>query len=175
MDARIRPATAGDLPAVAAVYAHYVANSTVTFDRTPLSLAEWEGRFAGLRERGLPFLIAERQGDDGATVPVGYAYCAPWRRWPAYQHTVEDSVYVDPAALGRGVGGALLGELLRAAADAGIRQVIAVIADTGDAASMALHRRHDFVHAGRLTKVAFKHGRWLDTILMQRDLDDHAS
>jgi L-amino acid N-acyltransferase YncA len=101
---------------------------------------------------------------------VGYAYASPWRPKPAYRHTVEDSVYVAPGWSGRGVGSALLGSLLDACARAGVRQVVAVIADTGSDASAALHRRFGFARVGRLTAVGHKHGRWVDTVLMQRSL-----
>jgi L-amino acid N-acyltransferase YncA len=95
---------------------------------------------------------------------------ADWRLKSAYRHTVEDTVYVSPAHVGRGLGSALLGALLTACADAGARQVIAVIADTGSDASAALHQRFGFAHAGRLAGVGRKHGRWIDTVLMQREL-----
>lgn len=165
----VRDATQRDLAPIAAIYAHYVATSLATFDHTPLTTAGWRQRFDEVAARGLPFLVAERTGAGGGT--LGYAYCSPWRRWPAYQHTVEDSVYVAPAAAGQGLGGALLRELLRRCADAGVRQVVAVIADTGDPTSAALHRRCGFVEVGRLTGVGAKHGRRLDTLLMQRALD----
>ena len=101
---------------------------------------------------------------------AGYVYCAPWKTRPAYRHTVEDSVYLAPRAVGRGIGGALLDTLLGDCAAAGIREVIAVIVATEDAASLALHRNRGFVDAGRLAAVGFKHGRWLDTLLLQRSL-----
>ncbi|MYZ37858.1 MULTISPECIES: GNAT family N-acetyltransferase, partial [unclassified Streptomyces] len=119
-------------------------------------------RLAG---RGLPFLVAEVAGE-----VAGYAYAAPWRTKPAYRHTVEDTIYLAPGRTGRGLGGALLGALLTGCAEAGIRQVIAVLVDTGDDASAALHRRFGFIDAGRLTGVGNKHGRRLDTVLMQREL-----
>jgi L-amino acid N-acyltransferase YncA len=105
---------------------------------------------------------------DGAI--VGYAYAGPWRRKPAYRSTAEDSVFVAPGRTGLGIGRRLLTELLAACAEARLRQVIAVIADTGDQASVALHLACGFTHAGRLTEVGFKHGRWIDTLLMQRAL-----
>ena len=100
----------------------------------------------------------------------GYAYASPWRPKPAYRYTVEDTVYVSPGYTGRGLGGALLGALLAGCAQAGARQVIAVIADSGSDASAALHRRFGFTQAGRLAGVGRKHGRWIDTVLMQREL-----
>jgi L-amino acid N-acyltransferase YncA len=101
---------------------------------------------------------------------IGYAYASPWRPKPAYRYTVEDTIYLLPGWTGKGVGRALLDRLLADCARAGAQQVIAVIADTGDDASAALHRAFRFSDAGRLTGVGHKHGRWVDTVLMQRDL-----
>jgi L-amino acid N-acyltransferase YncA len=162
---RIGPAEPRDLPDVQRIYGHYVATSVATFEESAPDLAWWAGRLRDLTQAGLPFLVAR----DGVHV-VGYAYAGPFRPRPAYRHTVEDSVYVDPGCTGRGVGRALLAALLAGCADAGARQVIAVIADTGDDASGALHRALGFTDAGRLAGVGHKHGRWVDTLLMQRDL-----
>ena len=105
-------------------------------------------------------------------MPVaGYAYCMQWKSRPAYRHTVEDSIYLAPHAVGRGIGGCLLDALLAGCSDAGVRQVIAVIVDDDADTSLALHRNRGFVDAGRLTSVGFKHGRWLDTVLLQRSLN----
>ncbi|MFC5754205.1 GNAT family N-acetyltransferase [Actinomadura rugatobispora] len=165
----IRPALPADLEAVAEIFAHYVLHSTVTFEQTPPTVARWRERLAALDAKGLPFLVADAGGE-----VAGYAYAGPWRPKPAYRHTVEDSIYLAPARTGQGLGGALLGALLAGCAQAGARQVIAVIADTGSGTSAALHGRHGFVHAGRLTGVGYKHGRWIDTILMQRALPSGA-
>jgi phosphinothricin acetyltransferase len=105
----------------------------------------------------------------GGTI-AGYAYASPWRPKPAYRHTAEDSVYLAPGQRGRGLGRLLLESLLAGCADAGVRQVIAVIADSGEPASMALHRACGFTDAGRLSRVGYKHDRWIDTVLMQREL-----
>jgi L-amino acid N-acyltransferase YncA len=163
--ARVRPAGRGDLAAVAGILAFYVTNSVATFEEDPPGLPQWQQRLDTLAGRGLPFLVAEAGG-----VVAGYAYASPWRPKPAYRYTVEDSVFVSPAHTGRGLGRALLGALLAACADAGARQVIAVIADTGSDASISLHRRLGFTQAGRLSNVGRKQGRWLDTVLMQREL-----
>lgn len=163
--ATIRPAVHADLKAVADIYAHYVRHTVTTFDETPRSVAEWERRLDELTGRGLPFLVAELSG-----AVAGFAYAGPWRPKPAYQHTVEDTIYLAPDATGRGLGTALLGPLITETARAGRRQMIAVIADTGSDASAALHRRFGFTDAGRLTAVGHKHGRWIDTLLMQRPL-----
>jgi hypothetical protein len=109
-------------------------------------------------------------GGGGGGVVAGYAYCSPWKSRPAYRHTVENSIYVAPWAGRRGAGGLLLAALLDGCVVAGVREVIAVIADTGDPASVQLHTRHGFLPAGRLTRVGFKHGSWLDTVLLQRSL-----
>ncbi len=162
---RVRPATPADLGPVAGILAFYVTNTTATFEEEPPGVPQWRQRLADLTERKLPFLVAEAAG----TV-AGYAYASPWRPKPAYRHTVEDSVYLAPGQRGRGLGRLLLESLLAGCADAGVRQVIAVIADSGDPASAALHRACGFADAGRLSQVGFKHGRWIDTVLMQREL-----
>ena len=161
----IGPATGADLRGVAEIFAHYVTGSVVTFEDTPPTVADWRRRLDDLAGRGLPFLVA-RAGSEVA----GYAYASPWRPKPAYRHTVEDSVYLAPDRTGQGLGRALLGPLLTGCADAGVRQVVAVIADDGSDASVALHRSFGFAHVGRLTAVGHKHGAWIDTVLMQRDL-----
>jgi phosphinothricin acetyltransferase len=164
-DPVVRPARPEDLPAVAEIYAHYVLSSVATFEETPPALAEWRQKYEDLAGRRLPFLVAEEGGE-----VAGYAYAGPWRPKPAYRHTVEDSVYLAPGRTGRGLGTRLLSALLTASAEAGARQMIAVIADSGDDTSALLHRRFGFTPAGRLSAVGFKHGRWLDTLLLQRDL-----
>jgi len=161
----VRAAVPADLDQVAAIFAHYVATSAATFEEVPPTAADWRRRLDELTGQNLPFLVAESGGTVG-----GYAYASPWRPKPAYRHTVEDTVYISPAHAGRGLGSALLGALLVRCELAGARQVIAVIADTGSDASAALHRRFGFAHAGRLSAVGRKHGRWIDTVLMQRAL-----
>jgi L-amino acid N-acyltransferase YncA len=165
-DFTVRPAVPADLEAVAAICAHYVRTTVTTFEEVPPTVADWQRRLDDLAGRNLPFLVAEADG----TV-CGYAYASPWRPKPAYRHTVEDTVYISPGRTGRGLGRALLGALLTGCEQAGARQVIAVIADTGSDASVALHRRLGFEQAGRLRRVGHKHGRWIDTVLMQRDLE----
>lgn len=165
IDVTVRPAATEDLDAIGEIYAHYVRTGVATFELTPPDKPEWLRRFDAVGASGLPFLTATFNGD-----VVGYAYCAPWKTRPAYQHTVEDSVYLAPRAVGHGIGGRLLDALLAGCAASGIRQVIAVIVDADGTASVALHRNRGFVEAGRLTAVGFKHGRWLDTLLLQRSL-----
>ncbi|GAA4230156.1 phosphinothricin acetyltransferase [Streptosporangium album] len=161
----IRPAASGDLEAVAAVYAHYVTETVVTFDEVAPTMSDWERKLADLTERGLPFLVADVDGE-----VAGYAYACPWRPKPAYRYTVEDTIYLGPGWTGKGWGRALLEAVLAGCAQAGVRQVVAVIADAGSDASAALHRAFGFTHAGRLAGVGHKHGRWVDTVLMQCDL-----
>jgi L-amino acid N-acyltransferase YncA len=162
---RVRPVQAADLAAITGIFAHYVRTSVVTFEESPPGVAQWQRRLDELADRGLPFLAAEVDG----TV-AGYALASPWRPKPAYRHTVEDSVYLAPEHTGRGLGGLMLRALLDQCAQADVRQVLAVIADTGEPASLALHRRCGFTDAGRLREVGYKHGRWVDTLLLQRVL-----
>ncbi|MFI2703690.1 GNAT family N-acetyltransferase [Cellulosimicrobium composti] len=172
----VRPAARGDLARVASIAAPFVRDTCVTFEEEVWDVAAWERKLEDVTGRGLPFLVAEVGGPaspdgHGTPVVVGYAYAAPWRPKPAYRHTAEDTIYLDPAYAGRGVGTALLGALLDACARAGVRQVVSVVADVPEAAgSLPLHRRFGFAEAGRLTAVGFKHGRWVDTILLQRSL-----
>jgi phosphinothricin acetyltransferase len=161
----VRPFTADDATAVSRVYAHYVEHSVATFDLDAPAPADWVTKAAGITGAGWPFLVAA-EGPD----VVGFAYVSPWRARPAYAATVEDTIYLAPGRSGRGTGRALLTEVLDRAAAAGARQSIAVIADGGDPASQALHRALGFVEVGRLRQVGFKHGRWLDVVLMQAPL-----
>jgi len=161
----IRAAVPADAGQVAAIFAHYVTTSVATFEEVAPTAADWRRRFEELAGQNLPFLVAEAGGSI-----CGFAYASPWRPKPAYRHTVEDTVYLSPGHTGRGIGSALLGGLLAGCAAAGARQVIAVIADTGSDASAALHRRFGFTQAGRLSGVGRKHGQWIDTMLMQKDL-----
>jgi L-amino acid N-acyltransferase YncA len=161
----VRPVRPADLDQVGEIFGWYAVNSVATFEEEPRTHSYWSQHADELAGFGLPFLVAERAG-----VITGYAFAGPWRRKPAYRLTVEDSVFVAPGRRGEGIGRLLLTELLKACTEAGLRQVIAVIADTGDAASVGLHRSCGFTEVGRLTGVGFKHGRWIDTLLMQRTI-----
>ncbi len=154
-----------DLDAVADIFAWYARNTVATFEENPRTRREWSELSVWLGGLDLPFLVAEADDDI-----AGYAYAGPWRAKPGYRHTVEDSVFVANGRTGRGLGRLLLAGLLAACAESGARQVIGVIADTGEKASTALHEACGFTVAGRLTAVGYKHGRWIDTLLMQRDL-----
>ncbi|WP_436770797.1 N-acetyltransferase family protein [Yinghuangia sp. YIM S09857] len=163
---RIRPAHPDDLESVAAIYAHYVHNSVATFDEVPPTAEDWRAKAYDLHARGLPFLVAEADWQ-----VVGFAYAAPWRPKPAYRHTAEDTVYISPDHTAKGVGRSLLSTLLPLCADAGVRRVLAVIADGGDDNnSTRLHKSFGFTEAGRLTEVGFKHNRWIDTVLYELEL-----
>lgn len=162
---RIRPLADADLPTVTKIYAHYVTGSLATFDLTPPSLDEWRSKAAAVAAAGLPFLVAEVDGQ-----VVAYAYLSQYRPKPGYRHTAEDSVYVAPGHTGQGLGRSLLGALLDRVRTTHARCVVAVIADSGDPASARLHEAFGFEEAGRLKGVGFKHGRWIDTVLFQLDL-----
>jgi L-amino acid N-acyltransferase YncA len=161
----VRPLTDADLDRVSEIFAWYAVNSVATFAADRRSDEAWRDLRAALADRGLPFLVAEADG-----VIAGYSYAAPWRSGRAYRHTVEDSVFVAPGLTGHGIGRRLLTDLMAASASAGAREMIAVIADTSDDASVRLHAACGFRHAGRLSAVGYKHGRWIDTLLMQRTL-----
>jgi phosphinothricin acetyltransferase len=157
----IRAALAEDAAAIAAIYAHHVLHGTATFDTVPRSAADTAAKIADCAARGWPFLVAERDG-----VVVGYAYATQFRDRPAYGFACENSIYIHPDHIGRGLGKALLAALLTAAADAGFRQMIAVVS-ADEQASVALHAGLGFRLTGRLPAVGRKFGRWLDTAYMQ--------
>lgn len=161
----IRDARDDDMPAVQAIYAHHVLTGLASFEEVPPSAAEMTARRAHVLALGLPYLVAEREG----TV-VGYAYASTYRPRPAYRFTVEDSVYVAPGCGGQGIGGALLAALIARCESGPWRQMLAVIGDSDNAGSLALHRRLGFRPAGTLVSVGFKFGRWVDSVLMQRPL-----
>ena len=161
----LRPATSDDLPAIRDIYAHHVLHGLASFEEEPPSIDELRRRFEDVRLRGLPWLAADFGG-----VLAGYGYCAPYRSRSAYRYSLEDSVYVRQGAEGRGVGSAILGALIERAETLGYRQLIAVIGDSGHAASINLHASFGFLRVGTLRSVGFKFGRWVDSVLMQRPL-----
>lgn len=162
----IRAATAADADALAAIYGHHVLQGFGTFEEEPPSAAEMERRRAGVVALGLPYLVAEAEER-----VLGFAYAGPFRPRAAYRYTVEDSVYVAPDAVGRGVGRAMLAQLIADCEAFGVRQVVAVIGDSGNAASIGLHRALGFVDAGVGRSFGFKHGRWVDIVWMQKPLN----
>lgn len=155
------------MDAVTAIYAHHVLTGTGSFEEAPPSPAEMAARRAAVLALGAPWLVAELDGR-----VAGFAYAGAYRARPAYRHTVEDSVYVAPDALGRGVGRALLSELVARCEAGPFRQMIAVIGGSENTGSIALHRALGFAPVGTFTAVGFKFGRWVDTVLMQRALGD---
>ena len=161
----IRAATGADAEALAAIYGHHVLTGFGTFEEVPPSAAEMEKRRRAITAHGLPYLLAEDAGR-----VLGYAYAAPFRARAAYRYTVEDSVYVAPDALGQGVGRAVLSKVLEACKAMGLRQVIAVIGDSANAASIGLHHALGFEPGGVGRSLGFKHGRWVDVVWMQKAL-----
>src|SRR3569623_463603 len=166
-DATIRPATPADIPAITAIYAFEVREKTASFELTPPDEAEMMRRFTTLIANGFPYLVAEAGGH-----VAGYAYAGPYRPRPAYRYTVENTVYLDPAYYRRGIGSALLNELIAQCTARGFRQMIAVIGDSANAASIGLHRRAGFAMIGIHPDVGLKFGRWLDSVQMQLALGD---
>lgn len=165
----LRGATEGDVAAIAGLYEHYVRTSLATFDLVPPTLEEMARRRSDMLAVGLPFLVAvDRSGE----TLLGFAYAGYFRPRPAYRFTVEDSIYVAPAVTRRGIGRALLARLIDEATAAGLRQMIAMIGDSANAASIGLHEQAGFARAGLLAGAGFKFGRWIDCVIMQRRLGD---
>jgi len=161
----VRDALPADLPIVQSIYAHHVLHGLASFEEVPPDSAEIERRYRDIVARGLPYVVAESEGR-----VAGFAYAGPYRTRPAYRYTIEDSVYVAPDAIGRGLGRAALSEVIRRAGGQGFRQMIAIIGDSGNRASIVLHEKLGFRHTGTLRAVGFKFDRWVDTILMQLSL-----
>jgi L-amino acid N-acyltransferase YncA len=163
----IREATLADMPAVQALYAHYVLNELATFELVPPSLEEMCARRQAILDNGLPYLVAELNGGI-----VGYAYAATYRPRPAYRYTIEDSVYLLPGHTGQGIGAALLAELIRRCELGPWRQMVAVITQGGTTGSADMHRKLGFVEVGRMPDVGYKFNRWVGTLVMQRALGE---
>jgi L-amino acid N-acyltransferase YncA len=161
----LRNATLDDVPSITRIYGDAVATGTASFELEPPDEAEMARRMRALTEGGYPYLVAESDG-----IVAGYAYAGPYRARPAYHWSVENSIYVDVQAHRRGIGRALLARLIAQAEARGFRQMIAVIGDSAQTPSIALHRALGFRKVGTLENVGFKFGRWLDTVLMQRPL-----
>jgi phosphinothricin acetyltransferase len=162
----IRDAVVRDIPDMLEIYNHYVMNSTVTFDEDALTLAEMRKKFTQVAELHYPWIVAVSP----RKVILGYAYVIPWKPKAAYRFTVENSIYLGPASTGKRLGTALMAELLPRAKAAGVKEVIAVIADKGAEGSLKLHERFGFEEIGHMGKVGFKFGRWLGTYLLQKSL-----
>jgi L-amino acid N-acyltransferase YncA len=162
---QVRPAAPDDIPEIHAIYSHHVLKGLASFEEEPPSPAELRRRYDEVTGRGLPYLVA----DSGGTV-AGYGYCTLYRSRSAYRYTLEDSVYVRPDAQGRGVGKVLLAQLIGRCEALGYRQLVAVIGDSGHAASIGLHASLGFLRVGTLRSAGFKFGRWVDSVIMQRPL-----
>lgn len=162
---RVRDATEADMEQVQAIYAFYVSRTAASFEEEPPGLDEMLRRRAATLERGLPYLVAEEKGE-----VLGYTYAGPFRSRSAYRYTVEDSIYVAPFVVRRGIGGALLHSLIDRCAGLGYRQMIAVIGDSANQGSIGLHRSMGFRQEGVLRGVGLKFGRWVDVVIMHRSL-----
>lgn len=165
MNPTLRPATADDIPAAQAIYAHHVRHGTGTFELDPPSVAEMQSRFLELSGRDYPYLVAEI--DDEI---VGFGYAGPFRARRAYRYTCEDSIYLHPEKRGLGIGSLLLGKLIETSSERGFTQMVALIGDSNNRASVALHAKLGFETTGTMRDVGFKFDRWLDVVIMQRGL-----
>ena len=166
MDLVVRTARGDDAEAIARIYAHHVRNGTASFDTVPRTTAQTEAKIDDILGKQWPFLVAERGG-----AILGYAYATSFRDRPAYGFTCENSIYVDADQVGQGLGVSLLRKLMTQAAHCGFRQMIAVIGG-GEPASVALHSKMGFTHAGRMCSIGRKFGHWLDTVYMQAELGE---
>ena len=162
----IRDAVAEDLPHIREIYNHYVRNSTVTFDEKAITLTELRRKFAKATKLKMPYIVAVSPGGQ----ILGYAYVYPWREKAAYRFTVENSIYLGPASTGKGLGKVLMQELIARSKAAGLKEIIAVIADKGADASIQMHKNFGFKEIGHMGRVGFKFGRWLGTVMMQKSL-----
>jgi len=166
LSVNLRSAGASDCLAITEIYNFYIENSVVTFDEQKMTTSQWEEKLAYLNKLNLPFIVAA--SDQGEI--LGFAYVAPWRQKSAYRTTVEDSIYLRPAATRKRIGTKLLEELLIQSRASGVKEVVAVISDSGAESSVRLHEQFGFKKQGHLGKVGYKFERWLGTILMQKSL-----
>ncbi len=162
MNITIRPAEASDMARLQVIYAHHVSHGTASFEEIPPDLHEMLRRRDAVLAAGLPYLVAENEG-----AVIGYAYAGRYRPRTAYRHTAEDSVYLAPDAAGLGAGRALLKQVIALSGAAGYRELVAIIGDSGNTASIGLHRALGFREVGTMRNVGLKFGRWLDTVIMQ--------
>jgi L-amino acid N-acyltransferase YncA len=169
----VRPCFQQDLEVVQLIYAHHVMTGAGTFEIDPPSLDEMTERWSKIVTKGWPYLVASPTHD--LTRVLGYAYAQPFRERAAYAQTFEDSIYIAPSSQRQGVGALLLSELLRALRTDGVREVLGVIGDSGNAGSIGLHAKAGFHHVGVFRNVGFKFGRWFDVVLMQRSFASPAS
>jgi L-amino acid N-acyltransferase YncA len=169
-DFQIRHSSDGDIAAIAAIYGYHVLHGLASFEEVPPAPEELASRRQKIVARDLPYLVAERSGR-----VLGYCYAAPYRMRSAYRFTLEDSIYLDEAERGRGIGRVLLGSLLERCAELGYRQMVAVIGGSDTWPSIRLHERLGFARIGVLPAVGFKFGRWIDVVVMQRALGPGAA
>ena len=166
----IRPSRDEDIPAIAAIYAHHVLNGTGTFETEPPNAADMATRRADVLSKGLPYLVAEQDGEI-----LGFAYGNWFKPRPAYRYSVEDSVYLAPDLHRQGLGRALLAELLTRCETAGIRKVMAIIGDSANAGSVGVHRALGFSQVGIVEACGWKFGAWRDIVIMQKTLGPGSS
>ena len=166
----IRPSLESDLPAITAIYGHHVLHGTGTFETTPPTESEMAARRADVLAKGLPWLVLE----EGGRV-LGYAYCQWFKPRPAYRFSAEDSIYMHSDAAGKGLGRALLAELMKQAEAAGVRKLIAVIGDSGNAASVGVHKALGFEAVGTIRNCGWKFERWLDIVIMDKAIGEGAA
>ena len=164
-DILIRAVAAADMAEIQAIYAHHVLHGLASWEETPPDLAEMTARKDAIVTDGYPYLVAEIDGH-----VAGYAYASKYRPRPAYRHTVENSVYVANDTHRRGIGGTLLQALIERCTEQGFRRMVAIIGDSGNAPSIKLHERLGFLPVGIIPACGFKHGQWLDQVIMQRAL-----
>ena len=163
----IRPSRNADVEAIAAIYSHYVLYGTGTFETEPPTVADMAARRTDVLSKDLPYLVAERDGEI-----LGFAYCNWFKPRPAYRFSAEDSIYLANDARGQGLGSKLLDALSQAAEAVGVRKLIAVIGDSGNAGSIGVHRAQGFTHVGVLKDCGWKFGKWLDVVLMEKALGE---
>lgn len=167
---KIRPSSDADVAAIASIYQHHVLHGTGTFEISPPTPEDMANRRQDVLSKNLPYLVLEEN-----SVVIGFAYCNWFRPRPAFRFSAEDSIYLAPAATGRGLGKLLLTELMAQAERAGVRKLIAVIGDSANLGSIGVHQVCGFVHAGLLSACGWKFERWLDAVLMERAIGLGAS
>jgi phosphinothricin acetyltransferase len=166
-DVLVREATHDDMDVIQSIYAHYVLRTTASFEEVPPTVTQMRARFDAVRGQNLPYLVAEIDNE-----VLGYCYAHPFRPRSAYRYTIENSVYVAPFVVRQGIGQALMAELIKRCTALDYRQMIAVIGDSANLSSIALHRRMGFRQEGVLRGVGLKFGRWMDVVIMHRALGD---
>lgn len=164
----ISPTELADIPAIQEIYAHHVLHGIASFEEEPPSVEDMTQRFQAIMKKGQPYFKV-KQSDTGEI--VGYCYAGSFRERNAYRFTVETSLYLKPGFEGQGLGGLMLDTLIQACTERGYRQMVAVIGDSENHGSISTHKSRNFKHIGIMPATGFKHGRWIDTVLMQRDIN----